>query len=66
MIRADRLGDAAKAVGTQARDESLFDFTDQRRSGEYQRGIELDQAGAGADLGIGIIGAGNAADADIN
>ena len=66
MIRTDRLRDAAKAVGTQAVEESLLDLTDELRTGEHQRSVRLDQAGAGADLGIGVIGARNATDAGLN
>ena len=56
-IGADRLADRGKPVAAQQFGKPALDPPEQRRARENQRGVELHQRGAGADLRIGIVGA---------
>src|SRR5579875_3103284 len=63
-VGADRGGDRGKAVARQEGGELLLDALNEARPLEDERGIELHQRCAGANLLIGVGTRGDAADAD--
>ena len=64
VIEPHRLAHGAQPVALQAIQQFALDAAHQARPLEHQRGIELHQGRAGADLGIGVGPARDAADAD--
>ena len=64
MIRANRIGDMGETIAHQQFGDSVLDPPHQARPFEHQGGVDLHQRGAGADLGIGIRGARDSADAE--
>src|SRR4051812_11059040 len=64
MIGPDRVADGGKSIAAQPVGEAALDPSEQPRPLEYQRRIELHERGAGADLRVGVVGAGYATHPD--
>src|SRR3546814_9210210 len=63
-VRPHRPGGRGESIRLQPRGEVGLDAGDQGRAVIGERGVELDERGAGADLGVGIRAARDAADPD--
>ena len=61
---ADQRREAVRSLLCHRVDQRLLDAADQRRAFEHQPGIELEQRGAGLDLGERRLAGIDAADAD--
>src|SRR5689334_4981857 len=61
---ADRFANRAKSVACEQAHEAALDFARQPRPAINHRGVELDQAGAGAQMAVGVVGGGDSTNTD--